>query len=114
MMNGETIIGDDIAYLRNIDGKVRAVNVESGIFGIIEGINDTNDPLQWDVLTHPAELIFSNILVTEDNDVHTGMENRAYVLKLVLIIRENGSKEPLILMEKKSPYHIRTRGSRFV
>ncbi len=69
-MNGETIIGDDIAYLRMINGKVRAVNVEAGIFGIIEGINDTNDPLQWDALTHPAELIFSNVLVTEENNVY--------------------------------------------
>lgn len=70
MMNGETIVGDDIAYLRSIDGTVRAVNVEAGIFGIIEGINDTNDPLQWDALTHPGELIFSNVLVTEDDDVY--------------------------------------------
>lgn len=70
MMNGETIIGDDIAYLRIIDKKVRAVNVEAGIFGIIEGINDMNDPLQWDALTHPAELIFSNVLVTPENDIY--------------------------------------------
>ena len=70
MINGETIIGDDIAYLRIIDGKVRAVNVEAGIFGIIEGINVSNDPLQWDALTHPGELIFSNVLVTQENDVY--------------------------------------------
>ncbi len=70
MINGETIIGDDIAYLRIIDGKVRAVNVEAGIFGIIEGINDTNDTLQWNALTQPAEIIFSNVLVTNDNDVY--------------------------------------------
>lgn len=70
MMNGETIIGDDIAYLRNINGKVYAVNVEAGIFGIIEGINQKNDPLQWDALTHPAELIFSNVLVTKENKVY--------------------------------------------
>jgi phosphoenolpyruvate carboxykinase (GTP) len=70
MMNGETIVGDDIAYLRSINGKVRAVNVEAGMFGIIEGINDINDPLQWDALTHPAELIFSNVLVTEENEVY--------------------------------------------
>jgi phosphoenolpyruvate carboxykinase (GTP) len=70
MMNGETVIGDDIAYLRNIKGKLRAVNVESGMFGIIEGINDINDPLQWDALTQPTEIIFSNALVTEDNDVY--------------------------------------------
>lgn len=70
MMQGETIVGDDIAYLRSINGKVRAVNVEAGIFGIIEGINDTNDSLQWEALTHPAELIFSNVLVTKNNDVY--------------------------------------------
>jgi phosphoenolpyruvate carboxykinase (GTP) len=69
MMNGETIIGDDIAYLRIIDGKACAVNVEAGIFGIIEGINETNDPLQWAALTHPAEIIFSNVLVTSEKDV---------------------------------------------
>ena len=68
MMKGESIVGDDIAYLRNIDGIVRAVNVESGIFGIIEGINETNDPIQWNALTKPKELIFSNILVTKDNN----------------------------------------------
>jgi phosphoenolpyruvate carboxykinase (GTP) len=70
MMNGETIVGDDIAYLRIIDGKARAVNVEAGIFGIIEGINDVNDPLQWDALVHSGELIFSNVLVTGENDVY--------------------------------------------
>jgi len=70
MMNGETIIGDDIAYLRIIDNTVRAVNVEAGIFGIIEGINDANDPLQWDALTNPAEIIFSNVLITEENEVY--------------------------------------------
>jgi phosphoenolpyruvate carboxykinase (GTP) len=70
MIGGESIIGDDIVYLRCIDGEVRAVNVESGIFGIIEGINDTNDPLQWAALTHPAEIIFSNVLVTENNNVY--------------------------------------------
>jgi phosphoenolpyruvate carboxykinase (GTP) len=70
MMSGETIIGDDIAYLRHINGDIHAVNVESGIFGIIEGINDANDPLQWDALTNPGELIFSNVLVTKDNTVY--------------------------------------------
>lgn len=70
MMNRETIVGDDIAYLRIIDGKVRAVNVEAGIFGIIEGINDANDSLQWAALTHSAEIIFSNVLVTSENDVY--------------------------------------------
>ena len=70
MMAGETIIGDDIAYLRNIDGKIRAVNVEAGMFGIIMGINSQDDPLIYKTLHTPTEIIFSNILRTEDNSVH--------------------------------------------
>ncbi|MGF3554071.1 MAG: phosphoenolpyruvate carboxykinase (GTP) [Thermoplasmatota archaeon] len=70
MINGETIVGDDIAFLRIINGKVRAVNVESGIFGIIEGINDKDDPLQWKALNEPNEIIFSNVLYYDDGKVY--------------------------------------------
>ena len=70
MMPGETIVGDDIAFLRNINGICRAVNVESGMFGIIDGINQTVDPLQWDALTSPHEIIFSNMLATPDGQVY--------------------------------------------
>ncbi|HDM42954.1 MAG TPA: phosphoenolpyruvate carboxykinase (GTP) [Firmicutes bacterium] len=70
MLEGETIVGDDIAYLRNINGEVRAVNVEKGMFGIIQGINSKDDPLQWKALHSPGEIIFSNVLVTEDKGVH--------------------------------------------
>jgi len=69
-IEGETIIGDDIAYLRNIDGHVRAVNVEKGMFGIIEGVNSVDDPILWKALNAPSEIIFSNILVTQDKDVY--------------------------------------------
>jgi len=34
MLPGETILGDDIAYIRDIDSVARAVNVEAGIFGL--------------------------------------------------------------------------------
>ena len=70
MIEGETIVGDDIAYLRKIDGQVRAVNVEKGLFGIIDGINSTDDTLQWNALHSKNEIIFSNILVTEDKKVY--------------------------------------------
>ncbi len=70
MVEGETIIGDDIAYLRKIGGKIRAVNVEKGIFGIMEGINSTDDPLPWTALHSTGEIIFSNVLVTEDKNVY--------------------------------------------
>jgi phosphoenolpyruvate carboxykinase (GTP) len=70
MMAGETIVGDDIAFLRNIGGVCRAVNVEAGMFGIIDGINETVDPLQWNALTSPPEILFSNKRVTPDCHVH--------------------------------------------
>jgi len=63
MLPGETILGDDIAYFRNIDGKAKAVNAESGIFGIIQNVNPDDDPAIFKVLATPGEVIFSNILV---------------------------------------------------
>ncbi|MCI0469157.1 MAG: phosphoenolpyruvate carboxykinase (GTP) [Nitrospirae bacterium] len=69
MIEGERIIGDDIAYLRKKDGIVRAVNVESGIFGIMDGVNPKDDPVLWKALHSDGEVIFSNVLVTDDGDV---------------------------------------------
>jgi len=66
MIPGEKIVGDDIAYLRKTGGRVRAVNVENGIFGIIRDVNPRDDPLIWQTLTTPREVIFSNVLVTDD------------------------------------------------
>ncbi|MEE8638516.1 MAG: phosphoenolpyruvate carboxykinase (GTP), partial [Candidatus Margulisiibacteriota bacterium] len=65
MLEGETIIGDDIAYLRNKKGRLYAANVERGIFGIIRDVNSKDDPLIWNALTTPGEVIFSNVLITE-------------------------------------------------
>jgi len=69
MLEGEVIVGDDIAYLRKKGGEVRAVNVEKGVFGIIMGVNSKDDPIQWEALHSPGEIIFSNVLVTEDKQV---------------------------------------------
>lgn len=66
MVEGNTILGDDIAYIRaGSDGQGYAVNVEQGIFGIIADINTKDDPLIFKALTTPRELIFSNVLVHE-------------------------------------------------
>ncbi len=69
MLEGERIVGDDIAYLRKVNGSVRSVNVEKGVFGIIQGINSRDDSIQWKVLHSPGEIIFSNVLVTSDGGV---------------------------------------------
>ncbi|MGA1867854.1 MAG: phosphoenolpyruvate carboxykinase (GTP) [bacterium] len=73
MLPGESILGDDIAYFRNIDGCAHAVNAESGIFGIIQNVNATDDPAIYKVLTMPGEVIFSNILVKEGRPYWLGM-----------------------------------------
>jgi len=70
MIPGETIIGDDIAYIKNIGNEVYAVNVEIGIFGIIQDINPDDDPIIWEVVNEPNEIIFSNILVTESGGTY--------------------------------------------
>jgi phosphoenolpyruvate carboxykinase (GTP) len=69
MVRGNTIVGDDLAYLRVLDGKVRAVNVERGIFGIIRSVTQKDDPVIWDVLHSNQPTIFSNVLITEDEGV---------------------------------------------
>ncbi|MBP7087792.1 MAG: phosphoenolpyruvate carboxykinase (GTP) [Candidatus Omnitrophica bacterium] len=66
MLSGETIVGDDIVYLRIIDGEPKAVNVERGIFGIIKDVNSQDDPILFKSLTRSGEIIFSNILIGED------------------------------------------------
>ncbi|MBN1134017.1 MAG: phosphoenolpyruvate carboxykinase (GTP), partial [Methanosarcinaceae archaeon] len=74
MIPGQSIIGDDIAYLRPDEkGNARAVNVEQGIFGIIADINPIDDPLIYDALTTPRETIFSNVLVNDDLPYWLGM-----------------------------------------
>jgi phosphoenolpyruvate carboxykinase (GTP) len=70
MLDGETILGDDIAYLRKRGGAIHAVNVEKGMFGIIQGVNSKDDPIQWKALHSPNEIIFSNVLKTDECTVH--------------------------------------------
>ncbi len=67
MLPGQTIVGDDIAYFRKKDGQMRCVNVEKGIFGIIQDVNPKNDPVIYKALTSPMEVIFSNVLLDAEN-----------------------------------------------
>ncbi|MFH1614427.1 MAG: phosphoenolpyruvate carboxykinase (GTP) [Planctomycetota bacterium] len=70
MIPGQTIIGDDIAYFRKKDGQFRAANVEKGIFGIIADVNSQDDPIIYEALTSPGEVIFTNVLITDDLKPH--------------------------------------------
>ncbi len=66
MIPGQSIVGDDIIYARVFDRTLKAVNVERGIFGIIENVNAGDDPEIFNVLTHEGECIFSNVLISDD------------------------------------------------
>ena len=66
MIPGEKIVGDDIAYFRNLDGEFRAVNVEAGMFGIIKDVNAKDDPVIFENLMKNQEVIFSNVLMGPD------------------------------------------------
>ncbi len=67
MIPGEKIVGDDIAYFRNLNNEFRAVNVEFGMFGIIKDVNAEDDPLIYENLLKNQEIIFSNVLRGPDN-----------------------------------------------
>jgi phosphoenolpyruvate carboxykinase (GTP) len=74
MLPGQSIIGDDIAYLRpGEDGRAMATNVEQGVFGIIEDVNPEDDPIIYKTLTSPREVIFSNILIKNNKPYWLGM-----------------------------------------
>ncbi len=70
MIPGQTIVGDDIAYLRKKNRQIHCVNVEQGIFGIIRDVNPTDDPIIYEAITNPGEVIFGNVLVTDDLKAH--------------------------------------------
>ncbi len=65
----DTIVGDDLAIIKPVNGIPHAVNPEIGMFGIIDGVNPEDDPVLYKLLTSPEnEIIFSNILLTEDGE----------------------------------------------
>ncbi len=74
MVPGERLIGDDLVFIKVMDGIPRAINIENGVFGIIEGINQKDDPIIWDVLHSDSEIIFSNVLVSEGKPYWNGMD----------------------------------------
>ena len=60
-------LGDDIAWLHLDDeGRMRAINPESGYFGVVPGTNAKTNKNAFDMITHDA--IFTNVAHTADNE----------------------------------------------
>lgn len=60
-------LGDDIAWLHlDEDGKLRAINPESGYFGVVPGTNEMTNKNAYEMIRHDA--IFTNVAVTEDDE----------------------------------------------
>ena len=59
-------LGDDIAWLHlDDDGQMRAINPESGYFGVVPGTNAKTNKNAFDMITHDA--IYTNVARTDDN-----------------------------------------------
>ena len=71
-MAGSHFVGDDLAQIwRDERGRIRSVNPECGIFGILEDVNREGDPNLMQLIRHPGvEVIWTNVLIDAEGIPH--------------------------------------------
>ena len=61
-------VGDDIAWMRiDAEGRLRAVNPETGFFGVAPGTNAKSNPNMIKTISH--DTIYTNVLLAKDGTV---------------------------------------------
>lgn len=60
-------LGDDIAWMHlDADGRLRAINPESGYFGVVPGTNEKTNKNACEMIRH--DTIYTNVATTQDNE----------------------------------------------
>jgi phosphoenolpyruvate carboxykinase (GTP) len=63
-----TTVGDDIVWMWvDSSGQLRAINPESGYFGVVPGTNEQTNPNAMAIMSHDA--IYTNVALLPDGDV---------------------------------------------